>query len=84
GYDKPPVEKGYIKREVLPDGNPAGFQAFYFNTRRAKFADPKVREALALAFDFEWTNKTLFYGLYKRLRSRFDNSPLAATGLPSP
>lgn len=84
GYDKPPVEKGYIKREVLPDGNPAGFQAFYFNTRRAKFADPKVREALALSFDFEWTNKTLFYGLYKRLRSRFDNSPLAATGLPSP
>lgn len=85
GYEgKPAVEKGWIKRETLADGQPASFQAIYFNTRRAKFADPRVREALNLAFDFEWTNKNLFYGIYKRLRSRFDNSPLAATGKPSP
>jgi len=59
-------------------------QAFVYNTRRDIFKDPKVREALAYAFDFEWTNKTLFYNAYKRTRSYFENSELASRGLPSP
>jgi microcin C transport system substrate-binding protein len=58
-------------------------QAFVFNTRREIFADRRVRWALAHAFDFDWTNKTLFYEQYIRTRSYFDNSELAATGLPS-
>jgi microcin C transport system substrate-binding protein len=58
-------------------------QAFVFNLRRPKFSDPRVREALDYAFDFEWTNKTLFYGQYTRLESYFANSELASTGTPS-
>jgi microcin C transport system substrate-binding protein len=59
-------------------------QGFAYNTRRPLFRDRKVREALAYALDFEWSNKNLFYGQYTRSRSYFDNSALAATGLPSP
>ncbi len=83
-YDKPPVRKGLIVREVLPDRTPSGVQAFFLNTRRAKFADRRVREALNLAFDFGWTNKNIFYGLYERTTSMFENSELAAKGPPSP
>jgi microcin C transport system substrate-binding protein len=57
-------------------------QGFVFNTRRELFKDRKVREALSYAFDFEWTNKTLFYGQYTRSKSYFSNSELAAGGLP--
>jgi len=85
GYDgKPAVKEGRIKREVLPDHTPSGVQAFFLNSRKDKFKDPRVREALNLAFDFEWMNKTLFYDIYKRTRSMFENSSMAATGLPSP
>jgi len=81
-YDKPPVRAGLIVREVLDDETPSGLQAFFFNMRREKFRDARVRAALDLAFDFEWTNKTLFYGLYKRTNSMFANSELAADGPP--
>ncbi len=57
-------------------------QGFGYNLRRPIFQDPRVREALAYAFDFEWSNKNLFYGAYTRTRSYFDNSELAATGVP--
>ena len=83
GYDKPPVEAGLIRKEVLPDNTPSGVQAFFFNTRRKKFSDRRVREALNYAFDFEWTNRTLFFGLYDRTTSMFENSELAAKGPPS-
>src|SRR3546814_19763007 len=58
-------------------------QAWFLNSRKPQLADPRVRQALNLAFDFEWMNKTLFYSLYKRTRSMFENSDLAASGLPS-
>jgi len=84
-YDgRPAVQQGFIRREELRDGTPSGVQAFFLNTRRDKFKDIKVREALNLAFDFEWQNKNLFFGLYRRMRSMFENSDLAATGLPGP
>lgn len=82
-YDIPAVEAGLLQLEEIPHDRPAGMQGFFFNTRREIFADPRVREALAYAFDFEWTNENLFYGAYERTRSFFENSELAATGLPS-
>lgn len=82
-YDEPPVRKGLIVRETLPDETPSGVQAFILNLRRPKFQDIRVRAAMELAFDFEWTNKTLFYDLYKRTNSMFENSALAAHMPPS-
>ena len=82
-YNKPPVNKGFIVREVLPDETPSGVQAFVFNLRKKKFQDIGVRKALDLAFDFEWTNKTLFFSQYTRTNSMFENSPLAAHSAPS-
>jgi len=82
GYDKPPVRDGRILRLTLPDNTPSGFQAFFFNLRRDKFKDARVRQAIGLAFDFEWTNKNLFNGQYARTSSIFQNSELAATGTP--
>ncbi|MGJ3260098.1 MAG: extracellular solute-binding protein [Rhodospirillales bacterium] len=82
-YDVPAVKNGLIKLEEFDHDRPAGMQGFAFNMRRDMFKDPKVREALAYAFDFEWSNKNLFYGQYTRTRSYFENSELAATGLPS-
>src|SRR5690606_37408922 len=73
-YDVPAVRDGRLIREELPDETPSGTQAFFFNQRREKFADPRVREALNWAFDFEWKNRTLFYGLYARSTSIFENS----------
>jgi len=84
GYDRQPVKDGRIKLLTLPDERPSGAQGFFINTRREKFKDPRVREALGLAFDFEWSNKNLFFGLYTRTASYFENSDLKATGLPSP
>ncbi|MGB0506594.1 MAG: extracellular solute-binding protein [Pikeienuella sp.] len=82
-YNFPSLEKGWVKQDVIPDGRPSGTQGYWFNQRRAKFADPTVRQALGLVFDFEWSNKTLFYGLYNRTNSFFQGSPLSADGMPS-
>lgn len=76
------VDSGAIVKEEVEHHRPAGMQAFVFNTRRGQFQDPRVRQALAYAFDFEWANQNLFYGQYSRTDSYFENSDLAATGLP--
>lgn len=83
-YDGKPFQDGTLVKENVKDGNPAGMQAFIFNTRRPVFQDRTLREAMGYAFDFQWSNKHLFYGQYKRTRSFFENSDLEATGLPSP
>ena len=82
-YAFPAAEKGLVITERVDHQLPQGMQAFVFNTRRAKFKDARVREALGYAFDFEWSNKNLFYGQYKRTNSFFSNSELASSGLPS-
>ena len=82
-YDIPAVAEGRLIREVLPDNTPSGVQAYFINTRLPKFRDRRVREALSYVFDFEWLNENLFYGLYERMKSYFENSDLAARGLPS-
>jgi microcin C transport system substrate-binding protein len=84
GYDFPALNAGQVVKTELPDGNMATGQSFVFNLRREKFQDPRVREAIGLMFNFEWSNQTLFYGLYERIDSFWENSGLAATGLPSP
>ncbi|MBE9555549.1 MAG: ABC transporter substrate-binding protein [Proteobacteria bacterium] len=81
-YDIPAVKDGRLKKEEIPHKRSAGMQGFVFNMRRDIFKDPMVRRALAYGFDFEWSNKTLFYGQYARTLSFFQNSELAATGLP--
>jgi microcin C transport system substrate-binding protein len=81
-YGFPAVEKGWVKKEAIPVKRVAPMQAFVFNLRREQFQDPRVRKAFALAFNFEEANKKLFYDLYVRVASYFDNSELAATGLP--
>jgi microcin C transport system substrate-binding protein len=83
-YNFPAVKEGRVKLLTLDDANPSGAQGFFFNTRRAKFSDPRVRKALDHAFDFEFANKNLFYGLYKRTNSYFENSDMKAEGKPSP
>jgi microcin C transport system substrate-binding protein len=83
-YDFPAIRDGRVKREVLPDLTPSGAQGWFINTRREKFKDPRVREAIGLAFDFEWTNKNVMYGAYDRTRSYFENSDMKAEGKPSP
>jgi microcin C transport system substrate-binding protein len=83
-YDAPPVRRGLIKKEQIRHERPTGMQGFVFNLRRPLFQDPRVRQALAHAFDFAWTNKNLFYGQYTRTSSYFSNSELASSGLPSP
>ena len=82
-YDFPALEAGEVKKGIIPDNRPAGTQGYWFNTRREKFSDPRVREAIALAFDFEWSNKALFYGLYHRTDSFFENAPFEAIGKPT-
>jgi microcin C transport system substrate-binding protein len=82
-YDFPALKDGRVKQEVLPDDTPSGAQGWFINTRREKFKNPKLREALILAFDFEWTNKTIMYGSYERTHSVFQNSDLMAKGPPS-
>lgn len=82
-YDVPPVKRGDLILARFPHGRTAGMQGFVFNTRKAVFRDRRVRQALAYAFDFAWTNKNLFHGQYSRLRSYFDNSELASRGLPA-
>jgi len=82
-YDFPAVKDGRVKKDILPDDTPSGAQGWFINTRRPKFADPRLREALCDAFDFEWTNKTIMYGSYERTVSVFQNSEMMAQGLPS-
>jgi microcin C transport system substrate-binding protein len=82
-YNTPAVRDGRLIKEELPNGNPQGMQGFIFNLRRPVFQDPKVREALSLLLDFQWTNKQLFNGAYTRTKSYFDNSEMGSSGLPS-
>jgi microcin C transport system substrate-binding protein len=84
GYEGPALAKGLIVKDEIPTEGGNGMQAFAYNIRREKFEDPRVRQALGYAFDFEWTNKTLFYGQYVRTKSYFANSELAAVGAPGP
>lgn len=84
GYDQSQIDKGLIIKETVNHEIPTGMQGFVMNLRRPLFADPKVRQALAYAFDFEWTNENLFYGQYARTQSFFSNSELASSGLPAP
>ena len=84
GYDKPMVADGRVVRASLPDETPSGAQGFFLNTRRPLFQDVRVRQALDLAFDFEWSNRNLFFGLYQRTASFFENSDMKATGRPPP
>ena len=83
GYDFPAVQSGAVKVETLPDGRPAGTQGFWFNLRRPVFEDPRVRQAIGMAFNFEWANESLFYGIYARTDSFWENSTMQAEGLPS-
>jgi microcin C transport system substrate-binding protein len=81
-YNFPAVRDGRVKLMTLSDETPSGAQGWFLNMRRAKFQDRRVREALTLAFDFEWTNKNIFYDLYERTESYFENSPMKAQGAP--
>jgi len=81
-YNGPPFEDGFIIKEEIDNDVNQGMQCFVYNTRRDLFKDIEVRQALAYAFDFEWTNKTLFFGQYTRSKSFFSNSELASSGLP--
>jgi microcin C transport system substrate-binding protein len=83
-YNGPPFDKGFIMKEEIDNDVNQGMQCFVFNTRRSLFMDRKVRAALTYAFDFEWTNKNLFFGQYTRSKSFFSNSELASSGLPGP
>jgi microcin C transport system substrate-binding protein len=82
-YDFPAMKAGRVKRDEIPDDTPSGAQGWFINTRRLKFADPRLREALNDAFDFEWTNKTIMYGAYLRTVSVFQNSNMMAQGAPA-
>lgn len=81
-YNFDALKQGKVIRATLPDKSPSGAQGFFINTRKPHLKDPRVREALGLAFDFEWTNKNLFFNLYDRTHSYFENSDMKATGLP--
>jgi microcin C transport system substrate-binding protein len=83
-YGFPAVQDGRVKKESLHNGAPPAIQGWYFNTRRDKFKDPRIREAIGLCFDFEWTNKNIMFSAYKREVSYFQNTPMMATGKPSP
>ncbi|QIK42151.1 ABC transporter substrate-binding protein [Pontibrevibacter nitratireducens] len=82
-YDFPAIQNGWVMREELIDGTPTGTQGWWFNMRREKFQDPRVRQAIAMMFNFEWSNDSLFYDLYQRTDSFWENSYLQAEGLPS-
>jgi microcin C transport system substrate-binding protein len=81
-YDFPAVRRGLVKKEEFRHRLPTGMQGFVMNTRREVFRDVRVRQALALVFDFEWANINLFHGAYTRSSSYFSNSSLASTGVP--
>src|SRR6202008_3972083 len=79
-YNFPALKDGRVKQDILPDDTPSGAQGWFINTRRPQFKDPRLREALVYAFDFEWTNKTIMYDSYKRTQSVFQNSDMMAAG----
>ncbi|MDP2784070.1 MAG: extracellular solute-binding protein [Sulfurimicrobium sp.] len=81
-YRGPKFSQGLIRKAELKHGNNAGMQGFAFNTRRDIFKDQRVRKAIGLALDFEWSNQNLFYGQYQRCNSYFSNSELASSGVP--
>jgi microcin C transport system substrate-binding protein len=81
-YNFPAVQKGLIKKVEIPHQHQVGMQAFAFNTRRELFQDPRVRRALAYVFDYDWLNKNAFHGALVRTTSFFDNTEMAAKGLP--
>jgi microcin C transport system substrate-binding protein len=81
-YDFPAIKDGRVKQAMLPDDTPSGGQGWFMNTRREKFKNRALREAIIDAFDFEWTNKTIMYGAYKRTVSVFQNSNMMAEGKP--
>ncbi|MEC8205090.1 MAG: ABC transporter substrate-binding protein, partial [Pseudomonadota bacterium] len=81
-YDTPAVRNGLIKKQEFKHNRTAGMQGFVFNMRKPMFQDRRVRRAITYGFDFEWSNKALFHGMYKRTRSYFDNSELSARDLP--
>ncbi len=83
GYDFPAFREGRVKKEQVANEAPVSIQGWYFNTRRAAFKDPRIREAIGLAFDFEWTNANIMFGSYKRTTSYFENTDMKATGKPS-
>lgn len=82
-YDHPAIKDGRIIKRDVPDMSPQGMQGFIFNTRQPTLSDRRVREAIGLAMDYEWLNKTIFYGAYKRNRSFFGNTDFEAKGTPS-
>ncbi len=82
-YDFPASRQGKVKRALAPLSLPAGIDGYVMNTRRPEFVDARVREALTLAFDFQWMNRVLFYNAYVRYNSYFTNSFLASSGLPA-
>ncbi|HEX2509034.1 MAG TPA: extracellular solute-binding protein [Microvirga sp.] len=84
GYDFPAMREGRVKREEIAVDAPSPIQGWYFNLRRDQFKDPRIREAIGLAFDFEWTNQNIMFGSYRRTTSYFENSPMKAAGQPSP
>ena len=81
-YEFPAIKDGRVKQRILPDDTPSGGQGWFMNTRREKFKNRILREAIIHAFDFEWTNKTIMYGAYKRTFSVFQNSNMTAEGKP--
>ncbi|MFZ4541502.1 MAG: extracellular solute-binding protein [Rickettsiales bacterium] len=81
-YDVPAVKSGQLKKLLIPNKIPRGMQGFIFNTRDPKFTDRRVREAIGLTLDYEWMNRTLFYGAYERGKSFFSNTEFEAKGLP--
>ncbi|MEK6204770.1 MAG: extracellular solute-binding protein, partial [Amylibacter sp.] len=82
-YNFPSLSKGWVVKKTLPDGNPSGTQGYWINARKEKFQDLRVRQAIGLMFNFEWSNETLFYGQYARTVSFWGNTPMQANGLPS-
>lgn len=82
-YDFPALGKGLVKKRAFSERLPTGMQGFVMNTRRAVFKDSRVRRAMTCAFDFEWENKNLFFGLYTRTDSFFSSSDFASSGLPT-
>ena len=82
-YDFPALNDGHVVKKLMPDGGIANGQSFVMNLRREKFSDIRVRKALSYLFNFEWSRESLFYGQYARINSFWENSDLAATGLPS-
>jgi len=82
-YDFPATREGHVRRHVIPDDTPSGAQGWFFNARREKLQNKRLREAFICAFDFEWTNKNIMYGSYERTHSVFQNSDMMAVGKPS-